>query len=141
MATAITASNPKGSGPTDLRKFSPPAPWNTPAHSIAPAQGNVFDDIAQGVTASQSVTGPSRVRGSGKDVVVVGQASAPGVVTLETSQDGGATWPLSDSEAIPAGEYVVSRAVVNSSATHYRVRFTCGPVGASKVSLTTQART
>lgn len=141
MATAITSSNPKGSGATDLRKFSPPAPWNTPAHSIATAQGNVFDDITQGIAAGQSLAGPSRPRGVGKDVVVVGQASAPGIVAIETSQDGGNTWPLADFEAIPAGEYVVSRAVVNSATTHYRVRFTCGPVGASKVFLTTQTRT
>lgn len=139
MATAITTS--KGTGVTDLRKFAPPSAATQQAHAIASAQGNYFDDIAQGIAAGQSVVGPSRIRAAGKDVVVVGQASAPGTITIETSQDGGATWPLSDSEAIPAGEYVVSRAVVNSATTHYRVRFACGPVGASKVTLTTQART
>ncbi|MCY4746445.1 hypothetical protein NYO99_15790 [Pelomonas sp. UHG3] len=139
MATAVTTS--KGTGVTDLRKFAPPSSATHGSHAIAPAQGNVFEDIGQGVTAGSTVTGPSRVRAVGRDVVAVGQASNPGTITIETSQDGGTTWPLTDSEAIPAGEYVVSRAVVNSATTHYRVKFTCGPVGASKVTLTTQART
>lgn len=144
MATISTVSNPKGStatAVTDLRKFAPPSQSTRDSNSLAPAQGSVYNDLYAGVVAGATSTGPSRVRPAGRDVVVAGWVSAPGTIILETSQDGGTTWPLTDSEAIPAGEYVVARAVVNSSTTHYRIKFVCGPVGASKVALSTQPRT
>lgn len=134
MATPKTVS--KGAG-IDLRKFAPPDMARRDDGLIL-ALG-VNDDLNGGCAASATITGPTRTRAAG-DVIIAGWASAPGTVTIETSSDAGTTWPNSDSEAVPAGEYVVSRVVTVGGANRYRIKFTAGNQAASVVKFSTQAR-
>jgi hypothetical protein len=100
----------------------------------------VHDDIITGAPARATVVGPARAIAAGQRVIVAGSASAPGVVSLEVSSDGGATWALDDSDTIPAGEHLIGLAEVPQGTTHYHVSFTAGDTAASRVHLSTQAR-
>lgn len=137
MTTLKTTS--KGAN-TDLRKLAPPSMANA-ADMLRTDLAPVTDDLAGGCTANSALTGPARsFTGGAQRVIAAGSASAPGTLYVETSSDGGATWPNQDGEAIPASEYVIGSAITVPGANRYRLRFVCGPVAASRVFFTSQAR-
>ena len=135
LKTSVRVSSP------ELRKFAPPSMANF-ADQLDPAQGNIFNDLTSGCVGGTSITGPSRARAAGRDLVISGSADRIGLLTVECSLDGGATWPVSDSERIPGSEAVVARAVLGASYTHYRIRFSADAGhSSSRVNFFTQART
>jgi hypothetical protein len=137
MATLKTYS--KGAN-LDLRKLAPPSMANA-ADMLRTELAPVTDELTGGCAAGATLTGPTRAfTGGSQRVIAAGWASAPGVLYVETSSDGGATWPNQDFEPIPAGEYVTGCATTLGGANRYRLRFVCGPVGASRVTFSSQAR-
>ena len=132
---------PNGKGATAIAKVASPTTATIVKNSIDPGQGNVSVALNGPCAAGQTITSAAIVRPSGKDVVVCGLASSAGTLLVEESTDGGSTWINADSDPVQASDYVVSRSTFVGSATHYRVKFTCGPVAASKVHFTSQART
>ena len=137
MATLQTYS--KGAG-VDLRKLAPLGSANA-ANQLRSDLAPVVDDFTAGCGAGATLAGPARpFVGSTQRVMVSGWASAPGTLFMETSTDGGSTWNASDSEFIPAGEHVIGSAVTQAGANRYRLRFVCGPVGATRVAFSSQAR-
>lgn len=137
MATLQTTTSGNG---TTSRKVGPPTPATQAKNSLSAADGSTSQDLAQGCAAGATITGPARVRTTGRDVVVCGLSTAAGVLAVETSSDGGSTWVNSDSDAVLASEYVTSRTTTVTNATHYRVKFTAGAVAASKVEFHSQCR-
>ena len=123
----------------DLRKFAPPT-MATEEDLLRADLAPVVDDLSGGCAAGATLTGPARTFTGGQRVIVAGWASAPGSIFIETSSDAGATWPDTDGEAIPAGEYTLGVAATVAGANRYRVRFVCGPSAASKVAFSSQAR-
>lgn len=136
MSTLKTYS--RGAG-IDLRKLAPLGSANH-ADQLRPDLAAITDDLSGGCAAGATLTGPTRTFTGGQRVIVAGWASAPGTLYVETSSDGGATWPNVDSESIPAGEHVTGSAATVGGANRYRVRFVCGPIAASRVAFSTQAR-
>jgi hypothetical protein len=136
MSTLRTVS--KGAG-LDLRKLAP-VHQATVSDGLRTDLAAVTDDLTGGCAAGATLTGPTRTFTGGQRVIVAGWASAPGSVIVETSSDGGSTWPNTDSEAVLAGETVQGAAATVGGANRYRIKFTCGPVGASKVAFSSQAR-
>lgn len=136
MATLKTYS--QGAG-TNLRKFSGPS-MGSRDDRFRTDLAAVLEDLATGCAAGATITGPTRTLTGGHRVIVEGTASAAGTVTIETSSDGGTTWPSTDSGPVLASEFVVGSAVTLGGANRYRVKFTCGPDAASKVAFYSQAR-
>jgi hypothetical protein len=124
----------------DIRKLAPPSMANA-ADMLRTELATVTDELTGGCAAGATLTGPARTfTGGSQRVIAAGWASAPGTLYVETSGDGGTTWPNQDSEPILAGEYVTGSATTLGGANRYRLRFVCGPVGASRVAFSSQAR-
>lgn len=139
MATLKVVLNPGGAGIAS-KKLAPPTPSTYASHSLNKADGTPTVDLDQGCASGATIVGPSRIRTAGQEVVVCGQSTAAGTLTVETSTDSGATWTNADSDSILASVYVVSRTTTVPTATHYRIKFTCGPNAASVVEFHTQCR-
>lgn len=137
MPTFTTTLTGNGSA---SRKVGPPTSATVTATRLEPAQGNLFQDLNQGCAAGATITGPTRSKVAGKDLVVTGQSTAAGRLIVEGSTDSGATWTVQDSDPVLAAEYVQSRATIGGSITSYRIKFVCGPVAASKVQFFSQSR-
>lgn len=136
MATLRQVS---GGAPALATKFQEQTA-NAPADLVRADLPNAFNDITTGALANQTLTGPTRTFTGGQPIRIMGWASAAGTLIIETSSDGGTTWPNSDSEPIAAGTNVQGICSTLPAANRYRLRFVCGPAAASRVSFSTQAR-
>lgn len=126
-------------GATSDRKFATP---NAASHAdrLNPALSTVVDDLVGAVAANATLTGTARTCVGGQRVMVEGWATQPGTIYIDTSTDGGSTWPNTDSEYIVAGDHVQATFTLEGGANRYRLRFVCGAVGANKVHFSSTTR-
>ena len=134
-ATTKTISNRKGATSTESQAQR--SGMGTATHFLNSAEaGTIYTDIQGGCVAGATLTGPQRTRVAG-DLVIEASSTAAGTVTLEDSPDG-TTWTACGTFTVLASDSTGFR--TTPQAAFYRVKFTAGAIGASKVEVFSQAR-
>lgn len=92
--------------------------------SLAPGLGTVTTLLTrQAVSAAVAYTGSAIAYTATKRVVIQVVASQPVTVIMETSSDGGTTWPLSAFDTVPGGGVAHYGLITPAGgSTHFRFR-------------------